>query len=48
MLAVSTGFEGNKKGQLFKNLELSGKVEASGDFSNLKMEDLELIENFQS
>ena len=34
MLAADKGFMAKKNGQLFKNLKLSGQVEATGDLSN--------------
>ena len=33
-VAADKGFMAKKNGQLFKNLKLSGQVEATGDLSN--------------
>jgi len=48
-VAADKGFMAKKNGQLFKNLKLSGQVEATGDLSNF-LEDLALLieENFEN
>jgi len=42
MLATDKGFRPKKNGQLFKNLKLSGQVEATGQLSNF-LDDLKLL-----
>ena len=42
MLAADKGFMAKKNGQLFKNLKLSGQVEATWDLSNF-LEDFGLL-----